>query len=399
MVVACIASLAIAWAGAPAVAAPAEPTDAAAETTTAPAETTTAPAEPTKDELERQKLIAERGKLDAERRKADRDNSWSARTLPALLTFIVGLGTLLYAVKKGTDELQASRAESKRQHDLDAQARKDAEAESKRQHDLDAQARKDADAKRFDERFITAMEASASKDAAARRGGAVVLDSLIRDTDRAAAAQGMNLLLALLQDLETRENDASTRRVLRQTLERRLRAPDASKVATEFDFRYLAVPGIDLSGVVLNGDVDLAFSDLSGGTLRKADLSGTKGWHLVLVGTRLRRARLAHVEWAEADARTAKFHNAILTKANLWKADLRGADFYRASLRDANLRGAKLAGAQFNLANVAGAQFRQAELDAAAIASLAAAVGWEEAEFDAPVRAEIEKAASDTGEQ
>jgi len=317
--------------------------------------------------LERQKLKTETDKLDAERQKAERDNGWLARGLGILapcLTVVVAAGTLIWTVKKGVEDLELQRTS-------------------------DAEARADAQIKRFDERFTTAMTASGSDKPAERRAGAVVLDSLIRDPDREASDQGMNLLLALLQDLEQREPDASTRRVLRQTLGRRLRAPDARAIAARFDFRYLSAPGLGINGVDL-GPVDLAYADLSHGNLREANLEGSRGWKLVLNGARLKRARLGGVAWAEAIGRDARFQNAILTKANFWRADLSGANCFRAGFREVNFREAKLVGARFDRAKVAGAQFRQAEFDDGAIDSLASAYGWEEAELDPAVRTRLE---------
>ena len=322
--------------------------------------------------LEQQKLEAERSKLDAERRKAERDNEWFTRLLALavpFLTVVVAAGTLVYTVRKGAEDLATQRS-------------------------ADATARREAAEKRFDDRFATAMTASASDKPAERRAGAVVIDSLIRDPNPETSGQGMNLLLALLQDLESREDDEGTRRVLRQALARRLRNDDARELASRHDFRHLSIPGIDLNGVAA-GAIDLAYSDLSGGNLGRVDLAQSKGWKLGLAGARLNYARLKGAEWARADAPRSQFQDAFLPEANLWGADLTRADFFRADLRNANLRQALLAGARFNRAKIAGAEFRDAELDDAAMRSLILATGWETARFDSGVRAQLEDLAAE----
>lgn len=122
----------------------------------------------------------------------------------------------------------------------------------------------------------------------------------------------------------------------------------------------------DLSGVSLR-EADLTWANLRGAVLRGADLIAVDMTEADLSEADLSDANLrgaslrsANLDWAflrSADLQGADLGGAVLTDANLSGADLTGADLSGAKLIGANLTGTNLFGS-----NLAGASFVEAQI-------------------------------------
>lgn len=107
--------------------------------------------------------------------------------------------------------------------------------------------------------------------------------------------------------------------------------------------------------------------DLSGATLREADLTWANLRGAVLRGADLVAADMTEADLSEADLSEAILRGASLRAANLdWaflrSADMQGADLGGAILSDANLSGANLTGADLSGAKLTGANLTGANL-------------------------------------
>ena len=110
--------------------------------------------------------------------------------------------------------------------------------------------------------------------------------------------------------------------------------------------RAAQLSGVNLSGAKLRR-IHLDRAELSGANLYKADLSGADLCEADLSGVKLRKARLRGIRLSRTDLRGAN-----LSKANLPESDLSGANLTGANLTGANLCRANLSGANLSNANL-----------------------------------------------
>jgi hypothetical protein len=115
----------------------------------------------------------------------------------------------------------------------------------------------------------------------------------------------------------------------------------------------------------LNKDPNGVKADLSGISLRGADLYRANLSGADLHRTDLRKANLSAADLRGADLRWACLRGADLRWANLSGAELSGADLSDASLRGANLSGASLVKADLSLADLREADLCEANLQKA----------------------------------
>jgi len=313
--------------------------------------------------LQRAKLKAEVAKLKAETEKAEHDDGAWVRGLglsvPLVTALIAAVGLVLTAKK--------------------------AVAEAKEQRLSREQTQRLADTQRFDDRFAAAVAGAASDKVAERRASAVVIESLIRETEVQDSEQAINLLLALMQ---ADEPDDVTARVRGRALERLIKER-AGTSARELDLKHVRARGVNLGGVDLTG-VEFGFAHLEGAFLDRIELERSKGYGLVLDGASVKNAKLGLIEWASAQAVGTHFDGSRLTGAKLRRADLRGADFYRCRLTNADLSEADLRDTLFNDATLTGADFHRAIFNETALRSLLRARDWPKAQFDGEVRRRLQ---------
>jgi len=114
--------------------------------------------------------------------------------------------------------------------------------------------------------------------------------------------------------------------------------------------------------------VDFRKSDLSGSTLKSADISLARLSGIDLSGSTLRGADLKGSDLTSARLGGIDLRDATLEGTGFVQSDLRIALFNNANLKDANFTGANLKGAFFTGANLKGAFFTEAILTKANLA-------------------------------
>jgi uncharacterized protein YjbI with pentapeptide repeats len=262
--------------------------------------------------------------------------------------------------------------------------------------------RKLEEQRRFDDLFAQAVANLGSTTESVQVSAAIALKSFLRNEYEALHQQVQSVLRANLavdhSQLVNRFIIDAFEDAVRLLLESRRDQP-ASEL-TPLDLARCRMPRIDLHGLDLGEDVDLAFAILKDANLRGTQLVRAKGVQVVLERAHLSDANLKEARFHGAACRGARFHNATLVSAEFKKttkqrADLRSAEFFGAKLQGAHFEQADLTGAHFDNANVADAFFLGAIFDDATLRSVLATKvvndvpTWQKAHFDGPVTAQL----------
>lgn len=304
----------------------------------------------------------------------------AADVLAPVLTALVAVAGLIVSTALASRQYLAQRDKDRK--------------EQERLRGRDMQADREAESRRFDERFIQAVECLDAESAARRIAAVVLISSMVGEHDERLSRQAFDLLLGALQRHRDRSSDVTPEavRMLLPVLEGVLRRIAAEPGAGELRLARLRAVGINLTGLNLEG-ADLAFAEMTGSSLSAADLSHSCGYALQLADSVLNQAVLREVRWHSVKSRRARFKWATLTSAELRRGDFREADFFQAQLQSAHFDRADLRGARFDRATLTDTFFTGAKLDDVALRSMLRAKNLERAVLDWTARERLQQLA------
>jgi uncharacterized protein YjbI with pentapeptide repeats len=145
---------------------------------------------------------------------------------------------------------------------------------------------------------------------------------------------------------------------------------------------------INLSGLDLS-DADLGFASLELANLEGTKLRRIRGYKLFLKKAHLSKADLNEARLQEANLTGAQVHDANLVSADMKHSVLQNTEFYNSKLQSAHFEYSNIQGAKFEKAYLADAFFKEVKYTKETLASIKKAFGWEKANYDEKLRAEI----------